>query len=49
MTCWDVYLCGRLIDSVFYAPTCSREYVRASLIDHDGYPNNIDVRKGHAA
>ena len=42
---WNVYLNGRLIDTVFYDDTCDAEYVRTSLINHDGYDSQIIVRK----
>lgn len=41
---WDVYLKGKLIDTVFYSPDCDAEYVRKSLIDHDGYDYRIIVK-----
>ena len=43
--CWYVYLSRRLIDKVFYTEECGEEYVRNSLIDHDGYHPRIQVRK----
>jgi hypothetical protein len=42
---WQVYLNGRLIDIVYYNQTCDAEYVRKSLIDHDGYNPSIRVCK----
>ena len=42
---WNVYLRGKLIDTVFYTPDCDAEYVRTSLINHDGYHPAILVRK----
>ena len=44
MNAWNVYLNGRLIDTVFYDKTCDTEYVRESLINHDGYNPNIIVK-----
>lgn len=41
---WKVYISGRYVTTVFYTKECDAEYVRNSLIDHDGYPNNIEVR-----
>ena len=47
MDAFNVYLKGKLIDTVFY----SKEYkekvedVKRSLINHDGYNSNIVVRK----
>lgn len=43
--CWNVYLNGKLIDSVYYQSTCDQEYVCTSLIDHDGYNPNIVVKR----
>lgn len=42
---WNVYLGTRLIDTVFYTTDCDADYVRRSLIDHDGYDYRIIVRK----
>lgn len=40
---WNVYHRGRLIDTVFFNKGCDADYVRRSLIDHDGYPSDIKV------
>jgi len=45
MVFWDVYLNGKEIDSVPYEADCSAEYVRRSLIEHDGYDPEIEVRR----
>lgn len=45
MQAWNVYLHGKLIDTVFYAKRCDADYVRRSLIDHDGYDARITVRR----
>lgn len=42
---WNVYLNGKFIDCVYYMPDCDAEYVRTSLINHDGYDSRIIVRK----
>lgn len=42
---WDVFLDGKKIDTVFCTPDCDADYVRRSLIDHDGYDSRIEVRK----
>lgn len=42
---WNVYLNGRLIDTVFCTNACDAEYVRTSLINHDGYDARIIVRR----
>ena len=33
---WNVYRQGRWIDRVWFTKDCDAEYVRTSLIDHDG-------------
>lgn len=38
---WDVYLHNALIDTVFYDSNCDKDYVKLSLINHDGYNPNI--------
>ena len=43
MQFWAVYLRGKKIDSVPYTLACDAEYVRTSLIDHDGYDPAIEV------
>ena len=45
MTNWNVYLGKKLIDSVYYTKDCDADYVRRSLINHDGYHPSIQVRK----
>lgn len=42
---WDVYLNGRLIDTVFYDADCDADYVRRGLVNHDGYDSGITVEK----
>jgi hypothetical protein len=44
MQAWNVYLNGRLIDTVF-ANGYDAEEMRKSLISHDGYDSRIIVRK----
>lgn len=44
-TAWNVYLNGKWIDTVFYTPDCDREYVKSSLVNHDGYNPNITLRR----
>jgi hypothetical protein len=41
---WNIYLDDRLIDTVWYTKGCDADYVRCSLINHDGLPYNIEVR-----
>ncbi len=45
MIAWNVYLGARRIDTVYYTSNCNKDYVRSSLIDHDGYSPNIVVRR----
>lgn len=33
------------INTVFYTEDCDADYVRTSLINHDGYDPRIEVRK----
>ena len=42
---WNVYLYGKLLDTVFYTSDCDAEHVRTNLINHDGYNPNITVRR----
>ena len=44
MRAWNVYLKGRVIDTVFYTKDCDADYVKSSLINHDGYDYRITVR-----
>ena len=37
----DVYS----VDTVFFDNDCDSQYVKRSLIDHDGFPSNIAVNK----
>ena len=44
---WQVYRSnGYHLDTVFYMKGCDCEYVRRSLIEHDGYPFDIVVKRG---
>jgi hypothetical protein len=42
---YDVYLNGKLIDTVFQSDPSSEEEVKRSLINHDGYDPGIEVKK----
>ena len=44
---WNVYLNGRLIDTVFFTPDCDADYVKRALVDHDGYNPAIVVRRNN--
>lgn len=41
---WDVYRNSKLIDRVWFTKNCDLQYVRDSLINHDGYPVDIVVK-----
>jgi hypothetical protein len=53
MVAWDVInkvkvgsvYQSKVVDTVFYTPDCDAEYVYRSLVQHDGYPSNIIVRR----
>lgn len=45
MQAWNIYLNGRLIDTVFYDRDCDQWYVKQGLINHDCYNKNIKVCK----
>ena len=42
---WNVYLNGKLIDTVFWVPSANADEVKRSLIGHDGYDSGIVVKK----
>lgn len=42
---WNVYLHGKLIDTVFYDADCGEDYVYNGLVYHDGYDAAISIRK----
>jgi hypothetical protein len=42
---WNVYLLGRLIDTVWFDADCDADYVYRALVEHDGYDPRIEVRK----
>lgn len=41
---WDVFMGSKLIDTVYFTISCDEDYVRRSLIDHDGYDRRIRIR-----
>lgn len=43
MRAWHVYLGWKRIDIVFYTKDCGSDYVRDSLVNHDGYNPNIVI------
>ena len=42
---WNVYLHGKLIDTVWFDEDMSAELVKRSLVNHDGYNQAIEVRR----
>ena len=44
---WNVYLRGRLIDTVFFDRDCDWDYVYRALVNHDGYNAGIVVRRNN--
>jgi hypothetical protein len=42
---WNVYLRGRLIDTVWFDADCDQVYVYRALVEHDGYDPAIVVRR----
>ncbi len=44
---WMVYSpsSGRWLTTVYYDVSCDADYVRRSLIEHDGYPSDIIIHK----
>lgn len=44
-TAWNVYLKNHKIDTVFYLSDCDADYIKKSLIDHDGYSRSITIKK----
>lgn len=42
---WNVYLNGKLIDTVFYWPNVDAWEVKHGLVNHDGYNSNIIVKR----
>lgn len=44
---WNVYLNGKLIDTVFFDADIERDAIIRSLIEHDGYDPGITVRRNN--
>ncbi len=45
MIFWTVTLNGCYLDSVPFVESCDEWYVLNSLVNHDGYPSGIKVRR----
>lgn len=41
---WNVYLHGRLIDTVYFDQSMTKDQILRSLINHDGYDYRIKVK-----
>lgn len=47
MKAWDIFDAPEsvhLLDTVFFDDDCEPDYVRRCLIEHDGFPNSIEIR-----
>lgn len=42
---WEVFLNDELIDTVWFTVACDQEYVKSSLINHDGLDPRIEVEE----
>lgn len=40
---WDIYRNNRKFKTLYYIPSMSADDVKADLIEHDGYPADIQV------
>jgi hypothetical protein len=47
MNFWNVYLNEKLIETVFFTKDCDIEYVKSSLVDHDGFSSEIRIENSH--
>lgn len=45
MQAWNVYLGDILIDTVYYESWITKDEVRRSLINHDGFDFEIEIRE----
>jgi hypothetical protein len=46
---FNIYLKGKIIDSVFYTdPKMTREEVKRALVEHDGYDSAIVVTRARS-
>ena len=45
---WNIFKSGKKIDTVFFDENLDKEYVLDSLVGHDGYDPNINIRKDNA-
>ena len=42
---WDVYLNGKIIDSLYCDKNCDEWSIKDGLINHDNYHPNIKIRR----
>lgn len=42
---WNIYLGNDLIDTVFFSDNCDHDYIKDSLINHDGYDSRIELKE----
>lgn len=42
---WFIYLGSKKLTEVYFNLDCNKEYVKESLINHDGYPSNITLNR----
>lgn len=47
MKAWNVILDEEIFDTVFFDDDCDEWYVKHSLINHDGFPSNIEIEEVH--
>jgi hypothetical protein len=47
MQAWNVYLNGKLIDTVFFSKLTDKWTVWDSLVNHDSYDMHINVRRNN--
>ena len=45
MNIWEVYEESNYIDTVYFDVNCNEEYVKDTLIYHDGYSDNIELEQ----
>jgi phage major head subunit gpT-like protein len=45
MQAWHVILGSRVLDTVFYQARCDAQYVKQTLVEHDGYSPAIRVKR----
>lgn len=43
MKAWNVLIDGKVFDTVFFRDDCDEDYVYITLVDHDGFPSEIEV------